>query len=195
VRLLRVPSGANLEHGVGGREMGSRSAPGPQRSTRRFGGCLRRLEIGCGAVVVRRTRVDGRVVKGSSLRRWELGAVAARCCGGRLISLLVELRDVEYVNGLARALALVLLRRRACAAGEWSWRAWLLPYGRSGRRCARVPYRMAGRIPPVAAAVGGGRRSVGGCRRPGRARTGAPGRIPHRWELRRPAETCSVRSR
>jgi hypothetical protein len=51
VWLLRGPSGANLEHGVGGREMGSRSAPAPQRSTCRFGACPSRLEIGCRAVV------------------------------------------------------------------------------------------------------------------------------------------------
>jgi hypothetical protein len=46
VWLLCGPSGANLEHGVGGREMGSWSAPGPQRCTRLFGGCPRRLEVG-----------------------------------------------------------------------------------------------------------------------------------------------------
>jgi hypothetical protein len=72
VWLLRGPSGANLEHGVGGREVGSRSAPGPQRSTRLFGACLGRLEIGCRTVSLSRSggRAGRQGVITAATRAW-----------------------------------------------------------------------------------------------------------------------------
>jgi hypothetical protein len=45
-QLFCDESGANLEHGVGGPEMGSRSAPGFQRSSARFAVGLRRFGMG-----------------------------------------------------------------------------------------------------------------------------------------------------
>jgi hypothetical protein len=85
-------------------------------------------------------------------------AVRARCGGRTMLRRAVDLPagGARRCRGRERA---ARLRHPFCrAAGpvwlEWSWRAWLPPYGRSGRRSARGPDRMAGGSPTVAAARG-----------------------------------------
>jgi hypothetical protein len=87
-RLFRDESGANLEHGVGGPEMRSRSAPGFQRSSARFAS----VRVGSGltcdaAVVVAARRTAPRQVADFAARplrltargveRWRVGWAAA----------------------------------------------------------------------------------------------------------------------
>ena len=118
-------SGANLEHGVGGPEMGSRSDPGFQRSSARFAVGLRRFRTGWRCRRRGRCRMIGRR---SSARRGSATVVLDRCGWG-----------VGERFGQASGLRHALRRAGSPAARDRSVSAWFSGVRRFWGGGAAVP--------------------------------------------------------